>query len=76
MKILKDMRCPECLSNMTYVRLGTQQFVCRGCGFICERDEQQKLIKEMISNVIPGSSVIPKDVGLLRASKLPGSQDI
>ena len=38
-------------------------------------DETKRSISGQNKIYSPGSSVTPKDVGLLRASKLPGSQD-
>jgi acetyl-CoA carboxylase beta subunit len=34
-----SLRCPKCDSSMTYIRLKTDELVCRTCGYIGDNPE-------------------------------------
>ena len=38
----KETRCEKCNSRLVYIRITTNELVCRGCGYIKKREKENE----------------------------------
>lgn len=52
MNLVDKLRCPECKSIMTYVRIRKKELVCRSCGNVSKikNQENQRNSEELIED--------------------------